>query len=120
MKTIRTGKINVWMEFILIPVIICGAAVGADWPHWRGPNYNGISEETGWNATWGKDGPKQLWKASVGTGFSSISVSKGQVYTIGNTGDKDTVYCLDANTGKILWKHSYPEPIDPKHYEGGP
>ncbi|MHC4114859.1 MAG: outer membrane protein assembly factor BamB family protein [Planctomycetota bacterium] len=120
MKTIRVGKIKVWMEFILITVIICGAAVGADWPHWRGPNYNGISEETGWNTTWGKDGPKQLWKTSVGTGFSSISVSKGQVYTIGNTDDKDTVYCLDADTGKILWKHSYPEPIDPKHYEGGP
>jgi outer membrane protein assembly factor BamB len=32
----------------------------------------------------------------------------------------DIVYCFDEETGKLLWKRSYPQPKDPKLYEGGP
>ena len=81
---------------------------------------NGISRETGWLAKWPDEGPKRLWKASVGTGFSSMSVSRGHLYTMGNDGkDTDTVYCFDAATGAQLWKHPYPCLLDPKFYEGG-
>lgn len=96
------------------------AATAADWYRWRGPDLNGISRETGWQATWPESGPKPLWKAAVGTGFSSFSVSRGRVYTMGNTNETDTVYCLDAQSGQIVWKHSYPCPLDPKNFEGGP
>jgi outer membrane protein assembly factor BamB len=80
----------------------------ADWPRWRGPSGDGISTEKEWSTKWPADGPKQLWKADVGTGYSAMSVSKGRLFTMGNTADVDTIYCLDANTGKELWKHSYP------------
>ena len=96
------------------------AANASDWYRWRGPDLNGISKETGWQASWPEAGPKQLWKAAVGTGFSCFSVSGGRVYTMGNTSDTDTVYCLDAQSGKTLWKHSYPCPLDAKNFEGGP
>ena len=96
------------------------AASAADWPRWRGPDLNGISQETGWQARWPAQGPKRLWTASVGTGFSSFSVSRGRVYTMGNTNDTDTVFCLDANSGRTVWKHSYPCALDPKNFEGGP
>jgi outer membrane protein assembly factor BamB len=89
----------------------------ADWPHWRGPSYNGISAET---VSCPTNGPKQLWKASIGTGFSSIAISHGRAYTMGNVTNVDTVFCFDANSGKELWKHSYACPIDPKLFEGGP
>ena len=39
---------------------------GGDWPCWRGPDRNGISPEKGWQTQWPAEGPKQLWKASVG------------------------------------------------------
>jgi len=90
-----------------------------DWPHWRGPARNGISGETGWNSSWPAAGPKVLWRASVGTGFSSFSVSKGRVYTMGNSGNKDTVFCFDAANGQKLWSHTYPCPLGARHYEGG-
>jgi outer membrane protein assembly factor BamB len=92
---------------------------GLDWPRWRGPDLNGISQETGWSTAWPKEGPKQLWKADVGMGFSSISVSQGRAYTMGNKNDQDTVYCMDAVTGKEIWKHTFKEPLDPHYYEGG-
>ncbi len=91
-----------------------------DWPHYRGPEYNGISKETGWLATWPATGPKQLWKAEVGIGFASLAVSNGRVYAAGNDKDTDSVFCFDAATGKELWKYSYPAKLDPKYYEGGP
>src|SRR2546423_6188146 len=81
-------------------------AAANDWPNWRGPDQNGISKETGWSASWPSDGPKQLWKASVGTGFSSVSVANRRLFTLGNKNETDTVYCFDAESGKELWKHS--------------
>jgi outer membrane protein assembly factor BamB len=78
-----------------------------DWPHWRGPNRNGISSEKGWLSAWPKTGPKQLWRISVGVGYSSVAVSNGRVYTMGNVKNTDTVYCLKADTGDVIWKHSY-------------
>lgn len=92
---------------------------GADWPHWRGPNYDGISTETDWNPM-ALESPEIVWTAEIGTGFSTISVANGKAYTVANV-DKETdvVYCFDALTGKELWRHEYPEPLAPKNYEGG-
>ena len=104
-------------------ILLIGLAVAAqadDWPRWRGPDANGISKETGWSAQWPAGGPKLIWKAKVGTGFTSFSVSQGRVYVMGNANDTDTVFCFEANTGKELWKHSYAAKLDPNVYEGGP
>ncbi|HXT39589.1 MAG TPA: PQQ-binding-like beta-propeller repeat protein [Candidatus Angelobacter sp.] len=107
----------------VVASIACFAAslqiAADDWPRWRGPDFNGISKEAGWSTSWPQEGPRQLWKASVGTGFSSIAVSGGRAYTTGNDGRQDTVYCFDANTGAVVWKYSYDAPIDPHYYEGG-
>jgi outer membrane protein assembly factor BamB len=96
-------------------------ANAADWYRFRGPDLNGISTESGWQTQWPADGPKRLWKASVGTGFSSVSVSHARLYTMGNDGVRtDTVFCFDAATGAEIWKHAYPCVLDPHFYEGGP
>jgi len=97
-----------------------GAAEGADWPNFRGPNHNGISNETGWSATWPEKGPKILWQKSIGTGFCSIAVSNGRAYTMGNIKDNDILYCFEADTGREVWKKSYPCPLFKKDHEGGP
>lgn len=105
----------------LLLLLAAAAPVSAeDWYRWRGPDLNGISQEMGWQSVWPAAGPIQLWTASVGTGFSSFSVHEGRVFTMGNTSDTDTVFCFDAASGKVLWKHSYPCPLDPKYFEGGP
>lgn len=93
---------------------------GADWPNWRGPDYNGISRETGLHLTWPEGGPKQLWQAAVGVGVSSMVVSEDCVYTMGNIQDEDVVFCLREATGEPVWKYAYPSPVDVREYEGGP
>ncbi len=97
-----------------------GTVQAADWPNWRGPNYDGISSETGWSTTWPSGGPKVPWKASLGRGFCSIAVSNGRAYTMGNISDKDILYCFDAGTGREIWKQSYACPLFAKQHDGGP
>jgi outer membrane protein assembly factor BamB len=99
---------------------LSGPALGDDWPQWRGSNHDGVSFESGWKSEWDQEGPRQLWRAQVGTGFSSVAVSRGRVFTMGNEKDVDTVYCLDAETGRVIWKHSYDCALHPRFYEGGP
>jgi len=115
-----------WKKNILV-LLICliaaafsAAAFAGDWPHWRGPNYNGLSDETGWLVEWPESGPPVLWKASIGTGFSAVSVADGKAYAMGNTDDTDTLFCFDAETGDELWKYSYPQELEPSSHEGGP
>ena len=57
-----------------------------DWPNFRGPDYNGVSGESNLSFDWPADGPEILWKAEIGTGYSSMAVSDGKVYAMGNTG----------------------------------
>ena len=105
---------------IIFSGILLATAVNAtDWPQWRGPNRDGISTETNWLAQWPASGPKQLWKTNVGMGCSAITVSQGRAYTQGNKDETDTVYCFDAATGTVRWKHSYPCPLAPLYWDGG-
>lgn len=87
----------------------------ADWPQWRGPGRNGICAETGLLKEWPKGGPALLWDAkkvnggaSVGTGMSSLAITQGKIYTMGDVGGKKGsgahVFCLDADSGKEIWK----------------
>jgi outer membrane protein assembly factor BamB len=96
---------------------ITGAAA-ADWPQWRGPDRNGISSET--VSTFPPNGPALLWRASIGTGFSSLAIGSGRVFTMGNSEGQDTIWCFDAVRGRELWRHSYASRLDPQFYEGGP
>jgi outer membrane protein assembly factor BamB len=113
-------KILTAVAFLGLIADVALGASGVDWYRWRGPDLNGISKETGWQAQWPATGPKELWKASVGTGFASFSVSGGRVYTMGNANNTDSTFCLDTRTGAVVWHHSYPCPLDPKNFEGGP
>jgi hypothetical protein len=80
-------------------------ATASDWPCWRGPNKNGSTTET--IAKWPMT---EVWRASVGQGYSDVSISGGRVYTMGWAGNQDTVYCFsESATGNAspLWTQSY-------------
>ncbi len=107
------------LRHFLILSALSSNLLAADWPHWRGPDHNGISKEADWKSEWPADGPPVLWKANAGIGFASFSVAGGRVYTTGFASEKDSVFCLDAATGKEIWQHTYPSELGDKFYEGG-
>src|SRR5262245_38139003 len=108
------------MRTLLIALLVASTAAADDWPHWRGPQRNGISAESGWLDAWPPAGPPIPWKAEVGIGTSSLAVADGRVFTIGHGNDNDTVYCLDADKGAVLWRHSYESDLGDKFFDGGP
>jgi len=103
----------------LLTALVCLEALAGDWPTFRGPNRNGIVDDQV-NPTALAGGATPLWRGKVGTGFAAIAIADGRLYTMGNDKAADTVWCLDANTGAEIWKHTYPEELKPNLYEGGP
>lgn len=111
LKPVRASLVALWV--LALP------ALADDWPQWRGLNRDGISKETGWLNPWPAAGPKKLWEASIGIGYSSFAVSQGRLYTMGNVADNDITFCFDAESGTPKWKYEYPcSAKDPNGYHG--
>jgi outer membrane protein assembly factor BamB len=112
--------------FALCALALAPAVRADDWPQWMGPTRDGVWAETGVLDKFPKGGPKLLWSAPVGGGYSGPAVSGGKVYVLDRVLAKgarnpedpfdtkmkvagtERVLCLDAKTGKELWKHEYP------------
>jgi outer membrane protein assembly factor BamB len=78
-----------------------------DWPRWRGPQDDGISREAGLLKEWPTDGPRQLWSAKLGGGFSAIVVARDRLFTQTRDMKQEIVLCLDPATGKEIWRYGY-------------
>jgi outer membrane protein assembly factor BamB len=85
-----------------------------DWPRYRGPNHDGITEEKVHLPA------PELWRASVGVANSTVAVSEGRVYATGNRGGLNVLSCFNADSkgdAEPLWTFSYPSEA---RYMGGP
>jgi outer membrane protein assembly factor BamB len=98
-----------------------GAASRADeWPNWNGTFHDGISRETGFSDTWPEAGLPVEWTHQIGIGFSSMSVVGDRLFAMGHKDGEETVWCLSASSGDVLWTHTYPSALIPNLHEGGP
>ena len=74
------------------------------WPQHRGPHRDNISKETGLLESWPDGGPKLAWEQKgLGEGYSSVSIARGKLYTMGNQRDNEMLLALDAVSGRPLW-----------------
>jgi len=75
------------------------------WLHWRGPNQNGTSEETGLPETIGQG--NLLWTYDI-AGRGEAVIADGRVYSYGYRGSgpelREYLSCLDAETGTLQWE----------------
>jgi outer membrane protein assembly factor BamB len=79
-------------------------AVADDWPQWRGPNRNDISNEKGLLKTWPAKGPRLVWSyENAGTGYSGPAIVGNRLYTMGTRDGSECVVAVAADTGKELW-----------------
>ena len=84
----------------------------SDWPHWAGPNGDCTSSEKGLLKTWPKGGPPVLWRIPVGIGSNHPSVAGNDLCfaQLDEDASHETVRCVDADTGKDKWSHTYEVP----------
>ena len=107
----KTAIVGILLALTVSAVALVAEAdnsAAADWPNWRGPTHDGVSNEKGWLTAWPKEGPKRLWTTEVGPGHAGVAVRAGKVYVMGRDGKQDVVFCFNADTGATVWKHSYP------------
>ena len=101
-------KVNLIIS-ILCSLIIFSSSVSysQDWPQWRGINRD--SKITGFKApsAWPAE-LKMEWKVTVGFGDATPVLAGNKIYLNTRQGDQEVILCLDAATGKELWKYSYP------------
>ncbi len=93
------------------------AVTGDNWPQFRGPNRDAISQETGLLRKWPDGGPRILWTVEVCEGYASAAVYGDRVYF--NDYDRDAkawlMRCVSLADGKELWRFSEPKRIRPNH-----
>ena len=77
----------------------------SDWPQWRGPERNGISNESGLLKQWPAEGPKLLWQVNdIGDGYSTPAVVGNRIYLMSNRGlENEFVQALSTQDGKSIW-----------------
>ena len=84
------------------------AASAANWPQWRGPDYNGSSPEKNLPAQWSKTENVAWATALPGTSAGTPAVFGDRVFV--SSTDTQTksqlAMCLDRKSGKILWKNT--------------
>ena len=94
----------------------------ADWPQWRGPNRDGVISSFTEPKSW----PEKLtrkWKVDVGLGYATPVVIGNRVYMFARQGDEEVLGALDADTGRVLWRTTYPaaftiSPAAARHEKG--
>ena len=107
---IETMRIWIARAVFVAVVGFAVSAMAADWPHFRGPNSNGISPETGISKAWNDKKPETLWTAKMSDdGCAGPSIAGGKVFIIDHVAGKDFVRCFELATGKQVWEFPYDE-----------
>ena len=79
-----------------------------NWPRFRGPGGNGISETTNAPTSWdARTGAGIAWKTPVpAAGFNSPIVWGNRFFFSGGDAAKREVFCYDCGNGQMLWRQA--------------
>lgn len=100
----------------LLLALVALTLVAADWPRFRGPGGQGVSDETGLPAEW-SDSENLVWKTALpGFGASSPITVGDRIFVTSYAGyglDEDEpgepghlkhyLTCINRNDGKVIW-----------------
>jgi len=110
-------------RWILLALLATPAVRADDWPHWMGPKRDNVWREDGIVERFPAGGPKKAWSFPIAGGYAGPAVAAGKVFiTDYLTKDKveegnwdlkemtgvERVFCVEAETGKEVWKYEYP------------
>jgi outer membrane protein assembly factor BamB len=90
---------------LFISVLLFSASLSAQKiTQFRGPDRNGIYNETSLLKSWPAEGPSMLWKAEgIGNGYSSPIITGDRIYVTGEIDSTGYLFAYDRK-GSLLWK----------------
>ena len=93
--------------FVVFVLTALPAALASDWPQWRGPFFNGTTDERNLPSQWSQT-ENIAWSVDLpGVAASTPIVSGNRVFLSGVDAQRDMLLatCYDRATGKLLWSH---------------
>ncbi len=108
MKPMKSSRYSfLFLLTTLVVGLLSFPLLGSDWPYWRGPSQDGVSDETGLVSTWSPEGKNLIWRVDF-VGRSTPVVMNGRVYVAGREGsgvdEREVLACYDARDGKLIWQ----------------
>ena len=93
----------------LIPIwltaaFVCAQLHAADWPQWRGPGRDAVSQEKGLLQQWPDGGPKRVWLfQETGLGYAGPAVVGDTLFIMGTRENNEYLIAIDIKGPKELW-----------------
>ena len=95
------------LSLITLMLAATCAAQAGNWPQWRGPYFNGSTDEKDLPSEWSTT-ENVAWSAELpGVAASTPVVWGNRVFLSGADSARDTLQamCFDVASGRLLWKH---------------
>jgi outer membrane protein assembly factor BamB len=85
-------------------IISLSVAKAENWPQWRGPNLNGVSNEKNLPVKWTAE-ENVVWKVAMpGLSGSTPIIWRDRIFLSVADGDNLALWAVDKTKGEVLWK----------------
>ena len=89
---------------VALLLVTFAVAYADNWPQWRGPNLNGVSNEKNLPVKWTTD-ENVSWKVPMpGLSGSTPIIWRDRIFLNVADGDNLALWCLNKTNGEVLWK----------------
>lgn len=103
MKTNLSKRMSVLILAISLFYLLTASSTVENWPHWRGPDNNGISSEKGLPMTWSQS-ENVKWRLELpGSAPSTPVIWNDRIFLTSADGNFMVLLCVKSD-GEILWK----------------
>jgi len=96
-----------YCTFLVLVLVAVSVARAGDWPQWRGPYFNGSTDEKDLPSDWSRT-DKVVWSIDLaGSSAATPIIWADRVFLSGVDSDRDMLLamCFDRKSGKLLWRH---------------
>jgi outer membrane protein assembly factor BamB len=105
-KQRRMKKAMFYTCAVITALVMSARVLAADWPQWRGPFFNGSTDEKNLPGSWGET-ENIAWVSPLpGPSGATPIIGKGKVFvsSMVGRGPDFVALCFDARSGKKLWE----------------
>ena len=92
------------LGILAVSVLSLSVVRAENWPQWRGPNLNGVSNEKNLPVKWSAE-ENVAWKVAMpGLSGSTPIIWRDRIFVSVAEGDNLALWCIARNNGEVVWK----------------
>jgi hypothetical protein len=99
---------NLAFRMVALALVLSSPAMASEWSRFRGPNGTGVDPSDRALPLRFGPGENVLWKTELPPGHSSPILTEERLFLTAFEDEKLFTFCLDRETGAILWRREAP------------